>query len=963
MLFEKQQFQEDCVSNIIKVLDQTDIHHNDFSNLPKVISQLNAEQNTTQFITSNSNKIDILMETGTGKTFTYLKTIFEINKQYGKNKFIITVPRNAIKLGVIQNINLTKEYFFNEYKKHLNIIEFPKDGISKIEHEFLNNNSKITVLILTNSAFNKADNTINKMPENGTLFQNGTIWDNIAKQNPIIIIDEPHLLKGTETQKSFDKLNSLFIRFGATYPNDKKLSDNIKLSNVAYALDSITSFNQYLVKKISVNTLLFDAETGNYILSKIEAKKKQFTLTYFQNHECYSIDIGLGQDIGIKTNIEALKGVYATKVTADTVYLSNKTELTLNTAFSLSDDETRLMIRETIKKHFEKEYFLFQKKIKTLSLFFIPNILDFRGDNPIIKNIFEEEYRLIRDQIYQATTDKDYKAYLDQDFIDGQLAVHEGYFSGDKGTKDDQISKGIDQILNKKEELLSVKTPLRFIFSVWALQEGWDNPNIFNICKIASTNQDISRRQQVGRGLRLAVNQAGKRQTFHYLDEKEHDFYEINTLNIFVSHYELDFIKNIQKEIEQASFCIVGDVLDTQMLKDKGLTEREASRLLNTLEDEKVISFLEATDNYQINQSIYEFINQHTDKLSFLDKTRLEIVKDIFKEVKLPVENGNKKPTKVKIRHDKFKEFKILWETINRKSKLIYQDIQKGDLITSIAERFNQEKIDPIEIKIIEQTYHSHKNQIENKQETILSNKVNFFANTQYQDFITSFTQDKKLKLPLIFITQLLSKLDIEKIKNNPKKAKERLREIIIDNINDSVIQKIDYAFENEIKITALHDSKKPKQYLTEINHTLIGKHIANDTPKDESLFDKVVYDSQIEKDIQTLDPMQIDKQKITVFAKLPKISIPTPYKNYSPDFAYLIDRGNDKKLFLIVESKGYKSELDIPKEEQNKIKYAKVFFEKLQQEMPNIKISYKTRINGEQLSQILTDVAHGKVA
>lgn len=221
MLFEKQKFQEDCVENIMKVLEGTNAIDNDYSNLSVALAKLNIENGQTQFITTGKSKIDVIMETGTGKTFTYIKTIFEINKRYGKNKFIIVVPRNAIKSGVIQNINLTKEYFFNEYKKHLNIIEYPKDGRKKIESDFLHNDKKLTVLVLTNSSFNSDKNLINQMPENGTLFINGTVWDNISKQNPIVIIDEPHLLKGSETQDSFNKLDSLFIRFGATYPKEK----------------------------------------------------------------------------------------------------------------------------------------------------------------------------------------------------------------------------------------------------------------------------------------------------------------------------------------------------------------------------------------------------------------------------------------------------------------------------------------------------------------------------------------------------------------------------------------------------------------------------------------------------------------------------------------------------------------------------------------------------------------------
>jgi type III restriction enzyme len=959
VLFEKQAFQEACVQNIVKILDDTDIRDNDFSNLSKAVQKLNSDNKQTQFITCQKNKIDILMETGTGKTFTYLKTIFELNKTYGRTKFIIVVPRDAIKAGVIQNITLTKEYFFNEYQTHLNIIEYPKDGISKIEHDFLNNNSKITVLLLTNSAFNKQDNKINRLPENGNLFINGTIWENIAKQNPIVIIDEPHLLKGTETQTSFDKLeNSLFIRFGATYPNDKNLNDDIKLSNVAYALDSISSFNHYLVKKIRVHTIFDKSDTDGYILSSIEAKKKQFKLTYFKDSEPFSKDIQLSQDIGAKTGLNAFKGVYATKITANSVYLSNQEILAIKTGFELSETEIEQMIKATIEKHFETEQALFDKDIKTLSLFFIPNVSDFRGDNPTIKNIFEKAYKEIRNRVYEATDNKKYKAYLDNDFdkTDGTLRVHQGYFAGDKGSSDDKITAGINEILHDKEKLLSFEFPLRFIFSVWALQEGWDNPNIFNICKLSNTNKEISRRQQVGRGLRLCVNQAGKRQTFTHLNENEQDFYDINTLNMFVSHYELDFIKNIQLEIEQASFCIVGNIIDLTMLKDKGLSEREASRLLNLLEDENIISYVEANDNYTINSSIYEFLMLGSDKISFIDKARLEIIKDTFKENKAAVENGNKPKTKVKIRADKLAEFKELWETINRKSKLVYRDITQHELIDVIAEKFNAENIPPIEIKILEQSYNSQKNCIENHTTTTISSNVCFFSSDDYNDFINSFVRDATLKLSFQFIMTLLPKLEMQKIKNNPKFSKIRLKEIIINSIHGSVMQKIDYAFENEIQITTLQN-KDTGNYFESIEYGVLGKYISQKQAPEHLLYDKIVFDAKIEEDIQAQDPKTINKQTITVFAKLPKISIPTPYKKYNPDFAYLIDRPNNKKLFLIVEAKGYDTLSEIPSDEQKKIDYAKIFFKKLQQEMPYVQIAFKTRINTTDLSSLLSEI------
>jgi type III restriction enzyme len=205
----------------------------------------------------------------------------------------------------------------------------------------------------------------------------------------------------------------------------------------------------------------------------------------------------------------------------------------------------------------------------------------------------------------------------------------------------------------------------------------------------------------------------------------------------------------------------------------------------------------------------------------------------------------------------------------------------------------------------------------------------------------------------------LLPKLDIQKIKNNPKRAKTRLKEIIIDNIHGSVTQKIDYAFESEIQITALQH-KDTHDYLESIDYGVLGKYISQRQAPEYLLYDKIVFDSKIEEDIQSQDPEKIDNQKITVFAKLPKISIPTPYKKYNPDFAYLIDRPNNKKLFLIVEAKGYDSFSEIPDDEQKKIDYAKIFFKKLQQEMPDVQIAFKTRINTTDLRRILIDIEQG---
>ena len=966
MLFEKQQYQEDCVENIITALsaDGVDVMNNDYSKLDKSVSSIYEKNKIySQFKTIKKNKLDILMETGTGKTFTYIKTIFEVNKEFKKNKFIIVVPRNAIRLGIMQNIKLTKEYFFNEYGKHLNVIEYPKDGLGKIENDFLVND-KLTVLVLTNSAFNSDKNLINQLPENGLLHINGTIWENISKQHPVVIIDEPHLLKGKQTAESFNALDGLFIRFGATYPVATKKEDpSINLSNVAYSLDSISSFNQYLVKKIRVNTVFAQSEQDGYVLSAINTKKKTFTISYFENNENKQKEIQLKSDIGAITGISKFYGVRALKLNASSVTLSNGHIETLDTVKSLTDEEQRLMIRQTIKKHFEKEERLFNQGIKTLSLFFIQNVADFRSEiNPVVKKIFEEEYLEQREVIYNSTKNKDYKTYLDKDFSkDGKLSIHEGYFSGDKGTKDDKESTGINKILNKKEDLLSLQEPLRFIFSVWALQEGWDNPNVFNICKLSNTDKDTSRRQQVGRGLRLAVNQQGRRLTYKYLNEDEKSFYDINTLDMVVSHHELDFINKIQQEIVDSSYCIAGNTISDAILQEKGLNPNESMMLLATLASNNIIEFNNESNEFEIKTSIYDFLQENREKVSFIDDARLVTIKELFKEPKTIVENGNKQKPKVKIRQEKLEEFKELWETINRKSKLVYKNLNEEQIIQNVADKFNLEKIDPIEIKVVEKEYDSQKNQIFTKHAENLGGNVEFFKTRGFNDFIQMFVQDEKLKLPLTFAVKVLNKLDKELINNNPKKAKAKLKDILLSEIHSSVIKDVEYSLEGNTQITSLHD-KDSKQYLTEIEYTQLGRKISDKQPADNLLYDTVVYDSVIEEKAQTgeEDAEVVNGDKITVFAKLPKVSIPTPFKTYNPDFAYLVNKQDGKKLFLVVETKGYDSEAKIPPEEQQKIDYAKEFFKKLQQELPNIQVEFKTRVNKKQLSEILKEIEEG---
>jgi len=954
MIFEKQQYQYDCVNNILKVLEGVDFKTGDFSVLTQNLASLAKKHNYDKLPINNDKRLDVLMETGTGKTFTYLKTIFELNKKFNQTKFIIVLPRTAIKLGTIQNIKLTDAYFFNEYGKHLNYINYPEDGLNSIQQNFINAND-LSVVITTNAAFNSEKNRINTKFEG--LYQSGSIWNGIASKNPVIIIDEPHLLKGTETKKGLNKLeNSLFIRFGATYPNAKKDKEH-QLSNVVYILDSISAFNQYLVKKIGVSTIFANSEQSSFNVSNIKSKYS-FDVTYNINEQLHKVRVRKKEDLGAKTGLAQYQGVSVEKINANKIFLSNQTTLEpTKGTYQLSEQEIKQMLIRSIELHFEKEQRLFEQNIKTLALFFIPKIDDFRGDNPLVKNIFNAEYKRIRHKIYQETNNQDYKDYLDKDYQDGQLQVAEGYFSGDKGTVDKKISDGVDVILNNKEKLLSFDTPLRFIFSVWALQEGWDNPNIFTICKLSSTDKETSRRQQVGRGLRVALNQSGKRLTYQHLKENQSQFFDINMLDMVVSGQEQDFIYQIQNEIASSSFTIAGDIINLQQLQDRGLNAREIGHLIGILEDNDIVIYNEALEDYQIQSPILDFLNHHQAKFHKITNERFIDIKKIFTDNHTSnVENRNNFVEKVKIKKNHWKKFKKLWEAINKQSKIVYQNIDEDNLINAIARDFNKEEIHQETITITKEIYNTQQNKIE----FISENKVageGYFNQQNFNQFVTKFSQDENLSL--VFMSRLFNQLKLDKFYNNPKKSQALLKFFIKENIHSSILQSVNYEF-NQTSIYANELQDKNGDLIAEINHTKLGRFFSEkDKPRDEFLFDKVVYDSIIEKDSILNDPTQVNEHKITVFAKLPKISIPTPYKTYNPDFAYLIEKTDGKQLFLVVETKGYKNTQDIPEKEQKKIEYAKRFFKALQKEMPKISIQYKTRVNAETLSDLLEGIPY----
>ncbi|WRD11885.1 DEAD/DEAH box helicase family protein [Helicobacter pylori] len=972
MIFEKQDYQQECINNIITLLDGFDFKRHDALNLKDCLNQFHAACEIPVKNLSGKLNVDVLMETGTGKTFTYLNLIFALHKAYGQNKFIIFVPRKPILESVKQNIRLTKDYFYLESKRHLKTYTYEGDkSQSNIINHYIKNQDELSVLLLTNSAIDKGTkNILNKNSE--TLFNAKSIFENIADLKPISIIDEPHLLKGEAFGKYFSKIGALYFRFGATFAKEKEHA----LSNVAFCLDSISAFRNYLVKQIRIHSVMQDAQSP-FLLN---ADSKSAKIAFYKAGILKQITLSKGEDLG-KINA-SFSGVSLVKTTKDKAYLSNGATLE-KASYKLTQDEISTILEKAIDLHFEKEAFLFDQNIKALSLFFIPKIEDFRQiDNkgtPFIKTEFERLYKLKRASILtKENLSPSYREYLKRDFDEsGNLRVHQGYFSGDsialnKGKKESNKenieANDIKMILSEKEKLLSFQTPLRFIFSVWALQEGWDNPNIFTLIKLANSTSETSRHQQVGRGLRIALNQEGKRVTHGFLKGNDNAFYKINYLDMLVSSEEVGFIEGLQKEIEASSFIGGGSVLDREKLANLGLNEREINKLFVELENSNALEFDETNDAYKIIAPIYETMQNNEKIKNLLGTEKFSAVLSAFKMAENPtnkcdqVINANQSPEKVKIRQNLAKEFKELWQTINTQSQLSYQNIQKTKLIESIAKAFNESHVMCEAIIFESKRYDPQTNRIITEQSSTL--KIKNYANALQKEInalLLDFAKDERL--PLKFTLELYNALNKEHFTNSPKKAFKLLKGIIKDKLHENLLSCVSYGFcQNAFSNTAFDktdplycEDGSPKN---EIEKHKLGKYKSVQIPSQNYLYETIIYDSKIEEEVSEEGVQTLEGKSVEVFAKLPKFKIPTPYKNYEPDFAYLLKDEKGAKIFFVCETKGYEKESDIPPDEKRKIEYAKIFFETLSQNLKNakkeIRVVFATRINKQDLLNAL---------
>ena len=625
--FEKNlQHQTQAVKSTVKVFDSLEVEKtkgvdkqflNTILNIydgnntyPKNIIELQKVNNIEGKVNLNSNIIDIMMETGTGKTYTYTKTIFELNKNYGLFKFIVIVPTLSIKAGTIDFLksDSARAHFKEQYGKtiKLHIVESKKGGKNKKSfmppavNSFVNagvyEKTSIQVMVINAGMINSE--TMQKSFDKGIFDKHTVPFKAISAVNPFLIIDEPHKFsKANKTWENIQKMKPQFIlRYGATFK---------EYENLVYTLTAVDSFNRNLVKGVIGHITEFESGKNAIVkLNNTDGKEATFELLEDKNKKTFK----LTKKESLQRVHPAMEDLYVESLNKSKVVLTNGIELSkgdkLN-PYSYAEKLQEIMIQKAIKSHFENEKELLTRsvKIKPITLFFIDNIEEYRNENGYLRTTIENLIKVEVETLLKTEKNTFYKAYLEKTLEDISL-THAGYFSKDNSEKDEAIEKEINEILHDKQAMLNLDNPRRFIFSKWTLREGWDNPNVFQICKLRSSGSDISKLQEVGRGLRLPVNEYGNR-------VKDEQFY----LNYFVDFTESDFVDKLVNEINEKSGAIsIEDIpeklSDNIIKKICELYETTENDLFEILDENNIV-----TRSNKFKEGGFDFIKKNYPKI------------------------------------------------------------------------------------------------------------------------------------------------------------------------------------------------------------------------------------------------------------------------------------------------------------------------------------------------------------
>lgn len=911
--------------------------------------------------------LDIEMETGTGKTYVYTKTMYELNQKYGWSKFIIVVPSIAIREGVKKSLEMTEDHFMEQYNKKIRYFIYDSKNLNQLDS--FSSNSGINVMIINMQAFNTSlkeggrskDARIIYSKRDG--FGSRRPIDVIAANNPILILDEPQKMEGKATQKALQNFNPLFaLNYSATHKTQH---------NLVYALDAVDAYNQRLVKKIEVKGIEVKNLRGtdgylyldDIILSPKEPPKARIELeighkgSIKRESRILSVDDNLYE---ISKNMDQYQGYRISEIDPREAKVSFTNGVIIKKGEVLGDisekDIRRIQIRETIKSHFEKEEKLFNQGIKTLSLFFIDEVAKYRqydeDGNPGLGEygkMFNEEYKLALNE-YITLFDTPYQKYLKS--INAE-DTHKGYFSIDKNGKlvDGKIKKttgmsddisAYDLILKNKERLLSFDEPTRFIFSHSALREGWDNPNVFQICTLKQGQSTTMKRQEVGRGLRLAVDKDGTRMDANTLGKSE--VHKLNKLTVVASESYKEFAQDLQKEIKE-NLTDRPRSASSEYFEGKNIKIDGQNHEI-TKEEAKIIYLYLAKNDYVSNDGKDRITNKYHDDLENKQLAPLpeslvyardgieKLIQSVFDDKVLDdmLDDANKTKVFENELNDNFykKEFQDLWSKINH--KYTYTVSFNSDELVEKAVNSIDDKLFVSKLQYSLST--SEQKEGITREELAGGNSFNpvttSFKNVEYTqrsqikyDMVGKIAENTNLTRKTV--VKILKGIRSEKFsmyKNNPEEFFKEISRLIREQKATMIVEHIYY--------DKIEDEYDASIFTAEKNTTIDKAYKAQ-----KHIQPYVFTDGTAEESIERTFAKDLDSHgEVCVYAKLPRgFKIPTPVGNYSPDWAIAFNEGSVKHIYFIAETKGSMRSMDLRAVEKAKIDCAKKLFNEISTE------------------------------
>ncbi len=928
-------------------------------NVRKIQKKNNIKQSSTLVRSQGRPAFDIEMETGTGKTYVFIKTMFELNKRYGWTKFIIVVPSIAIREGIKKSFDMTEDHFMEQYGKKIRNFIYDSSDLTAIDQ--FSSSGDIYAMIINTQAFNTSMKEGGRSKDARIIYSKRDNFgsrrpiDVIAANNPILILDEPQKMGGQATQDALKNFNPLFsLNYSATHRTEH---------NLIYVLDALDAYNKKLVKRIAVKGFELKNFRGTdeylyldeIILSPNKPPKARLHLEikYKQsiNREARLVEEG-DNLFHLSKEMEQYKGYTVSSINPITDSVSFTNGEVIRKGDVVGDisekDMRRIQIRETIKSHFEKEASLYKQGIKTLSLFFIDEVAKYRqyneDDNEILGEygqVFQEEYMDLL-QTYRTILDKDYLQYLDSIGVE---ETHTGYFSIDKKGKaiDSKIKSGQDSsddisaydlILKNKERLLSFQEPVRFIFSHSALREGWDNPNVFQICTLKHSDSQIAKRQEVGRGLRLCVNQNGDRMDKESLGELVHD---MNILTVIASDSYSQFVRDLQKDIKDNLYdrptkatreYFFGKIVETEE-GSREITDKEASDIVFYLiRSDYINNDFEVTDKYHKDLENDELLPVPED-LKEMEEGIHYLVQAIFDESVLDKMIKNDHETKLMENelNDNFykKEFQSLWNLINNKYsykvkfdseelvdksiKYIDDNLKVSKLQYTISQGIQYEKIDEHALDRLDSF-----EVLETKTQVLDHASI---SQVEY-DLVGKIAEETVLtRGTIVKILKGIEERTFQMFKDNPEEFITKVTRLINSQKATMVVDHITYnRTENKYDSSIFTAGSK-------------NKNIKNALKTNKHVQDYVFVDGISEDSVESRFAKSIDRaDEVVVYAKLPKgFAIPTPVGNYTPDWAIAFKEGSVKHIYFIAETKGSLDSMELRNIEKAKIDCARNLF------------------------------------